>query len=142
MENISTLSRLLSYENTIKQDFDPDFELIETILFTNPEKIEKLDVSQVDEEKLLYFEKNTFFTKKRRNHQKTLKMFEEVLSRENIIGIGKRPDPEITEKLRDQIYTKYKQPLLLSNIRVICEALRHPTNASIIIQEMGKSFFR
>jgi len=59
--------------------------------------------------------------------------FSAALDRKEIIGIGKRPDPEIIGFLRRKFTEENGGKLGLQNIRIVCEALKCTDSAKNII---------
>ena len=60
--------------------------------------------------------------------------FRRSFQNDGVTAIGKRPYPKMVESIRDRVYETYNTPLILKNIRVLCESIKHVQNAELIIQ--------
>ena len=102
--------------------------IIETILVKDESILDQLPDHYVDFMEVLIVPDS--ISKESKNQHFSI---QHALENKGIIGIGKRPNPEMIGFLRDEFIKENGGDLPLGNVRVIVEALKHFENAKNII---------
>ena len=104
--------------------------IIETILVRDESILDQLPDHYVDFMEILIVPDSLL---KKSSSPKYHFSISNALEKKEIIGIGKRPNPEMIGFLRDEFIKENGGDLPLGNVRVIVEALKHFENAKNII---------
>jgi len=104
--------------------------IIETLLVKNESILDQLPDHYVDFMEVLIVPDSLLKKSSSPQHHFSIS---NALEEKDIIGIGKRPNPEMIGFLRDEFIKENGGDLPLGNVRVIVEALKHFENAKNII---------